>query len=171
MVPITIKDMRKEDIDEILEIEKVSFPSPWTREAFLTELKERNSSCFLVAKNEGRIVGYAGFWLIIPACSFLPEAGGDEAHITNLAVHPEYRKKKIGEGLIRSLLKLAVSKGAKRATLEVRPSNIAAQNLYKKFGFKVGGIQKGYYSDTGGDALIMRNRNLTAHLFSHKEIL
>ncbi len=149
LVPITIEDMKREDIDEILEIERASFPSPWSGEAFLTELKERDSSCFLVAKSEGRVVGYAGFWLIF-----------DEAHITNLAVHPEYRKKKIGERLIRFLLKLAVSKGAKRATLEVRPSNLAAQNLYKKFGFEVGGIQKGYYNDTGEDALIMWNKNL-----------
>ncbi len=153
LIPITIEDMRKEDIDEILEIERTSFPSPWTREAFLAELKERDSSCFLVAKSEGRVVGYAGFWITF-----------DEAHITNLAVHPEYRKKKIGERLIRFLLKLAVSKGAERATLEVRPSNSPAQNLYKKFGFEVGGIQKGYYSDTGEDALIMRNNNLTPSL-------
>ena len=112
-------------------------------------------------------MGYAGFWLIIPARSCLAPArrsfgaGGDEAHITNLAVHPEYRKKKIGERLIRFLLKLAVSRGIKRATLEVRPSNLAAQNLYKKFGFEVGGIKKGYYSDTGEDALIMWNKNLS----------
>lgn len=150
MIPITIEDMRTEDIDPILEIEKVSFPSPWTRETFLTELKEKNSSHFLVAKSEGRVVGYAGFWLIF-----------NEAHITNLAVHPGYRKKKIGERLIRLLLKLAVSKGAKRATLEVRPSNLTAQNLYKKFSFEIGGIQKGYYSDTGEDALVMWNNNLT----------
>ncbi len=150
IIPITIEDMKKEDIDEILEIEKVSFPSPWTREAFLIELKEKNFSCFLVAKSENRVVGYAGFWLAF-----------DEAHVTNLAIHPEYRRKKIGERLIRFLLKLAVSKGAKRATLEVRPSNIAAQNLYKKFGFEVGSIQKGYYSDTGEDALVMWNKNLT----------
>ena len=161
MIPITIKDMRKEDIDEILEIEKVSFPSPWSREAFLTELKERDSSHFLVAKSEGRVVGYAGFWLIIPARSCRTEAGGDEAHITNLAVHPSYRRKKIGERLIRFLLKLAISKGAKRATLEVRPSNLAAQNLYQKFGFEIKGVQKGYYNDTGEDALIMWNKNLT----------
>lgn len=147
IIPIIIEDMRKEDIDEILEIEKASFPSPWTRKAFLTELKERDSSHFLVAKSEGRVVGYAGFWLVF-----------DEAHITNLAVHSDYRRKKIGERLIRFLLKLAVSKGAKKATLEVRPSNIAAQNLYKKFGFEMEGIQKGYYSDTGEDALIMTAR-------------
>lgn len=150
IIPIVIEDMRKEDIDEILEIEKTSFPSPWTREAFLAELREKDSSCFLVAKSEGKVVGYAGFWLIF-----------DEAHITSLAVHPEYRRKKIGEKLIRFLLKLAVSKGAKRATLEVRPSNLAAQNLYRKFDFEIGGIQKGYYSDTGEDALIMWNKNLT----------
>ena len=149
MIPIAIEDMRKEDIDEILEIEKTSFPSPWTREAFLTELEERDSSHFLVAKSEGRVVGYAGFWLAF-----------NEAHITNLAVHLECRRKKIGERLIRFLLKLAISKGAKRATLEVRPSNIAAQNLYQKFGFEIKGVQKGYYNDTGEDALIMWNRNL-----------
>ncbi len=150
IIPIVIEDIKREDIDELLEIERASFPSPWTREAFLTELKERSSSCFLVAKSEGRVVGYAGFWLIF-----------DEAHITNLAVHPGYRKKKIGERLIRFLLKLAVSKGAKRATLEVRPSSLAAQNLYKKFDFEIRSIQKGYYSDTGEDALIMWNNNLT----------
>lgn len=150
MIPITIEDMRKEDIDQILEIEELSFPSPWSREAFLTELGQRDSSRFLVAKSEGKVVGYAGFWLIF-----------DEAHITNLAVHPDYRKRKIGERLIRFLLKLAVSKGAKEATLEVRPSNLAAQSLYKKFGFEVRGIRRGYYSDTGEDALIMGKKNLT----------
>ena len=74
LISITIEDMKREDIDEILEIEKVSFSSHWSREAFLTELKERDSSHFLVAKSKGRVAGYAGFWLIIPARSCLAPA-------------------------------------------------------------------------------------------------
>jgi ribosomal-protein-alanine N-acetyltransferase len=90
------------------------------------------------------VVGYGGMWFII-----------DEAHVTNIAVHPDYRQRKIGEMIVQEMIKTAKENGINGMTLEVRVSNTAAINLYKKLGFVDYGIRKGYYADTGEDALIM----------------
>jgi ribosomal-protein-alanine N-acetyltransferase len=92
------------------------------------------------------IVGYGGMWIII-----------DEAHITNIAVEPAYRGKKLGEQILKGLMELAKLKRVARMTLEVRVSNDDAQKLYKRIGFKPAGIRPGYYIDTNEDALIMWN--------------
>ncbi|MFP3471371.1 ribosomal protein S18-alanine N-acetyltransferase, partial [Micrococcus sp. SIMBA_144] len=90
------------------------------------------------------VAGYCGVWVII-----------DEAHITNIALHPEYRGLKLGEALLNKAIHFAKSRGALKITLEVRVSNIVAQNLYRKFGFEEGGIRKNYYTDNQEDALVM----------------
>ncbi|WAA11342.1 ribosomal protein S18-alanine N-acetyltransferase [Fervidibacillus albus] len=133
-----------DDIDAIYQIEKSSFSSPWTKEAFIRELTMNPYAIYIGAELDGKMVAYGGVWVII-----------DEAHITNIAVLPEFRGKKIGEKLLMKMLETVMVKGAKRATLEVRVSNIVAQNLYRKFGFVNGGIRKGYYSDNQEDALVM----------------
>jgi len=126
-----------------MEIELRSFPTPWSEWAFRRELKSKNAH-LLVAKIGREVVGYLDIWIVL-----------DEAHITNIAVAPEHRRKGIGEKLMRHALEMAKSKGVRKVTLEVRQGNIPAQNLYRKFGFKLLGVRKEYYTDTGEDALIM----------------
>src|SRR5581483_4411283 len=116
--PVSIEPMRRTDLDAVHRIDKRCFPTPWLPSAYLTELSNR-SACYLVARIGQEIVGYGGQWVIM-----------DEAHITTLAVDPNYRGRKIGERLLLALMEEAVLEGASRATLEVREGNRAAQNLY-----------------------------------------
>lgn len=99
-----------------------------------------------MAKIDDKVVGYVGIWFIV-----------DEGHITNVAVHSDYRGQKIGDKLVEGLVKMSKENKIVSMTLEVRTSNIVAQNLYKKYGFKIGGIRKEYYSDNKEDAIIMWN--------------
>lgn len=143
MPQLVIEPMRAEDIPEIMEIERMCFRTPWHENAFYNELYHQ-PACYLVAKVNERVAGYAGMWVIT-----------DEAHITTLAVHPHYRRQHIGEKLLLALLERVLARRARYATLEVRESNIAAQRLYAKYGFHTVAIRKGYYTDTGENALIM----------------
>jgi len=144
MVFITIFPMKEEDINQVLEIENLSFLDPWTRRMYLAEVRERNDSYFIVAKCGDRIIGYGGFWLVV-----------DEAHLVTIAVHPDFRRQGIGRQIMQYLLHLAKQLGAKRATLEVRESNVVAQEFYSKFGFISVAFRKKYYPDTKEDAVIM----------------
>lgn len=141
---VELKNMSFEDIDGVCEIEKLSFATPWSRESFESELYQNNLARYIVAKLNGKVAAYGGMWIVL-----------DEAHITNIAVHPDYRGQKIGEKLVRALLRTAAENKAARITLEVRASNDAARKLYKKLGFIDSGIRKGYYADSGEDAVIM----------------
>ncbi|GGK26747.1 ribosomal-protein-alanine acetyltransferase [Caldalkalibacillus thermarum] len=141
---IQIRLMDLADIKQVLEVEQVSFRTPWTEEAFYNELTNNRFAYYMVAETENRVIGYCGVWVIV-----------DEAHITNIAVHPDFRGRKVGERLLRSMMLLARLKGALKITLEVRVSNHVAQNLYRKLGFKITGQRKGYYTDNQEDALIM----------------
>lgn len=136
--------MREEDIDQILKIEELSFATPWTRQSFENELNLNQFAVYLVLEKDGQIVGYCGMWLIV-----------DEAHITNIAVLPEFRGQKLGEAILRMIIEVAKKRGAKSMTLEVRVSNTVAQSLYRKLGFMNGGIRKNYYTDNYEDALVM----------------
>jgi [ribosomal protein S18]-alanine N-acetyltransferase len=146
----SIVAMKIEDIDEVLVIEALSFATPWSREAFTMEICDNRCARYLVAKGT-KVLGYVGMWIIM-----------DEGHITNIAVHPDYRGNKIGEALLKAIIKLASSIGITQMTLEVRKSNKIAQNLYLKLGFEVCGIRKKYYSNNKEDALIMWNHNINA---------
>ncbi|HQJ36406.1 MAG TPA: ribosomal protein S18-alanine N-acetyltransferase [Clostridia bacterium] len=137
--------MSLDDIDQVVEIENLSFTSPWSRESFESELKN-NLARYIVARVNGKVAAYGGMWIIL-----------DEAHITNIAVHPEFRERKIGEKLVKEMLRTAKENKAEHITLEVRASNDAARKLYEKLGFKDSGTRKGYYADTGEDAVIMWN--------------
>src|SRR5664280_74287 len=103
----------------------------------------------MVAVIGAAIVGYGGIWLMV-----------DEAHVTTFAVHPQYRRRRIGERLLIALLDLALARGAREATLEVRLSNLPARRLYEKYGFRPVGIRPRYYSDDHEDALIMTTEPL-----------
>jgi ribosomal-protein-alanine N-acetyltransferase len=136
--------MKEEDIDQILTIEELSFATPWTKQSFENELHLNQFAVYLVLEKDGQIVGYCGMWLIV-----------DEAHITNIAVLPEFRGQKLGEAILRMIMEVAKKRGAKSMTLEVRVSNTVAQSLYRKLGFMNGGIRKNYYTDNYEDALVM----------------
>lgn len=140
------------DLAEVLAIEKVVDPSPWAEPSFRNEIETNNLAHYFTARYESKIVGYAGFWLVI-----------DEAHITKVTTHPDFRRRSIGQQMLRHLLMVAVQKGATRATLELRVSNEAARNLYEKFGFTAAGIRKNYYLDNLEDATIMWSENLSAY--------
>lgn len=139
-----IREASIEDIDFIYEIEKNSFQTPWSKESFENELNNNKFAYYYVLELEHKIVGYAGMWVIL-----------DEAHITNIAIIPFARGKKLGEILLRYLMEMAKSVGADKMTLEVRASNYIAQGLYNKLNFKKAGIRKNYYADTVEDAVIM----------------
>lgn len=136
--------MREEDIDQILEVEHASFTTPWSREAFYNEIHNNKFAVYIVIEADGKVVGYCGAWIVI-----------DEAHVTNIAILPDYRGMKLGEGLLRKMMLKAISMGARSMTLEVRVTNYIAQSLYKKLGFQEGGLRKNYYSDNHEDARVM----------------
>ncbi|MGZ4032438.1 MAG: ribosomal protein S18-alanine N-acetyltransferase [Tumebacillaceae bacterium] len=141
---LTFRRMLLEDLDRIMEIEHHSFTLPWSREAFVAELTQNHFAKYLVAIHEGVVVGYAGVWVIL-----------DEGHVTNIAIHPDARGKKLGEALMRELMATAIANGAERMTLEARVSNFVAIRMYEKLGFASAGIRKGYYTDNNEDAIIM----------------
>ncbi|KPV56276.1 alanine acetyltransferase [Paenibacillus sp. A3] len=138
------RTMHTDDIPVICEIEQESFATPWTAGAFYNELTSNNFAKYLVLEYEGEIAGYGGMWLIM-----------EEAHVTNIAIREKYRGRKLGERLLVEMQQTAVFYGALRMTLEVRPSNLIAQRLYEKMGFRSVGIRRGYYTDNKEDAIIM----------------
>ncbi|RIV17144.1 ribosomal-protein-alanine N-acetyltransferase [Alicyclobacillaceae bacterium I2511] len=141
---VSMRNMRLQDVDFVLRVERRSFSAPWSRQAFTTELVDNQFARYWVLEYHGRIIGYAGVWLIV-----------DEGHITNIAIDPEFRGRRLGERLMRGLLAQCLANGMKRVTLEVRVTNGVAQNLYRKLGFVDSGVRKGYYTDNREDALIM----------------
>ncbi len=142
--PVVIDDMTLDDIEGVQEVERSSFPVPWPANAFRHELAQNKNARYVVAREGETIVGYAGLWLMV-----------DEAHITTFAVLPEHRRRRIGERLLQRLFDVADEMGAEWLTLEVRVSNIGAQALYEKYGFRRAGVRRRYYSDNNEDALIM----------------
>lgn len=139
----TIRRMTDADVDGVAAVEAATFPTPWSRDAFASEMKNV-AARYLVAEKDGRVIGYAGAWIIL-----------DESHITNIAVLKEARGQGIGRALTHGLLQYLSNLGAAYATLEVRKANEVAQNLYKSLGFIKLGVRKRYYEDNGEDALIM----------------
>ena len=141
---VTFRRMGLEDLDQIMIIEHESFTIPWSKEAFYNELTKNQHALYTVAVIGDQVVGYCGVWLVL-----------DEAHITNIAVLPQFSGKKLGESLMRNVIETIKERGARTMTLEVRVSNTIAQSLYRKFGFQAGGLRKGYYSDNQEDGLVM----------------
>jgi len=141
--------LKEADIEEVMEIEKASFPTPWTRGMFMEEVSRKDFSFFIIARLKDGIAGYGGFWLVL-----------DEAHLGNLAVTPRLRRRGIGERILKELIEMGKSKGVNLMTLEVRESNEKARALYEKMKFKLVAIRKGYYSDTKEDAYLYINDKL-----------
>jgi ribosomal-protein-alanine N-acetyltransferase len=144
MAEMIIRQANINDAKDIHEIERLCFAEPWSLDSVVHELSNNPRAFYIAAELDGQVVGYAGLWWML-----------DEGHITNVAVRPGFRNRKIGEGIINVLIDFTVQEGIKHHTLEVRKSNEPAINLYTKFGFEVEGVRKGYYQDNGEDALIM----------------
>ncbi|MDQ7844298.1 MAG: ribosomal protein S18-alanine N-acetyltransferase [Armatimonadota bacterium] len=157
MTRVQLRPMTVDDIPRVLEIERQSFRTPWPSDAYFHELKENRLAAYIVAKVDDRLVGYAGMWVIL-----------DEAHITTIAVEPALRGQKVGERLLVGLIDAALERGARWMTLEVRKSNLTAQNLYRKYGFREIGTRKGYYSDNREDAIVMWTGNLREREFQER---
>jgi ribosomal-protein-alanine N-acetyltransferase len=135
--------MERTDLDVILEIEKVSFPAPWTRDMFLEEMSNR-SARLVVFTEDKRIVGYMCFWEVL-----------DEGHLMNIAVHPDRRGRGYGKHMMDRLQMLCLKDGLKRIILDVGRRNLPARRLYKKCGFNSIGFRKNYYSSINDDAVVM----------------
>ncbi|WP_366922914.1 ribosomal protein S18-alanine N-acetyltransferase [Metallumcola ferriviriculae] len=136
--------MELRHLPQVLEIEKHSFPTPWSKRAFEGEIRHNRFAHYYVCLLEKKVAGYAGMWLIL-----------DEAHITNIAVAREFRGLDFGKRMLLFLMQQTLLHGADKMTLEVRPSNLTARELYKGMGFAEAGVRKGYYTDNNEDAIIM----------------
>jgi ribosomal-protein-alanine N-acetyltransferase len=150
---ISIRPMTLEDLPTVLQIDRMSFPTPWSERSYRFELQENPAAQLLVAdlvdEHTESVIGYVGFWLI-----------ADEVHISTLAVHPDHRRQGVGEQLLLATLNYAIRSKADIATLEVRASNQAAIDLYQKHGFKIVGRRSKYYHDNNEDALLMTMKDL-----------
>lgn len=144
MSKLIVREAEIKDISRMAELDRQCFAMPWSEEDFRKEIEENPRAFYIVAEADEQVVGYAGLW-VIP----------DEGHITNVAVCPLHRGKKIGTAIISTLIETCELSGIKEFTLEVRKSNVAAIKLYENHGFKEAGLRKGYYLDNGEDALIM----------------
>ena len=140
------QSLTTDNLTELLELDKACFDGLWTMEGYLRELESPNSHFLGLFSpfNHSELLGMGCFWSIL-----------EEAHITILAVHPQYHGQGLGKALLYSLLQTAADLGLERATLEVRDSNYVAISLYQKFGFKTAGKRRGYYKDNNEDALIL----------------
>ncbi len=193
-----VEPMNPEDIPEVMAIEHVAFSAPWSARAYDYELHYNEMAHYFVARpaditrsaantakpaggtgkqrhslwerligqdkksisptdGHAPVVGYGGLWLMV-----------DEAHISTIASHPEWRGRGIGELLLFAMIDNAIEIGAHLVTLEVRVSNATAQGLYRKYGFLVAGTRVGYYSDNGEDAYIMTTPPITTAEYSAK---
>lgn len=144
LIPIDLTRMRRRHLRRVLAIEGQVYPRPWSASLFLSELTQRATRSYLVARHRGDVVGYAGMMFT-----------GFEAHVTNIAVDPRWHGQKVGSRLLIALITEAIARGCHRISLEVRVSNRGAQAMYHKFGFEATGVRRGYYIETNEDALIM----------------
>lgn len=168
----TLRYMRLDDISQVVIVDSLSFPSPWSPASYAFEIANNATSHMIVLEGQRRapsvgwrrvwqrlggppeppvIAGYAGMWNI-----------GGEAHVSTIAVHPEWRGHGLGEALLNGLLTRAIALSAEYSVLEVRVSNQSAQGLYRKYGYEIVGDRKGYYRDNNEDAYLMHLSALDA---------
>ncbi|HEX5366373.1 MAG TPA: ribosomal protein S18-alanine N-acetyltransferase [Acidimicrobiales bacterium] len=141
---VRIQPMRRRHLRGVLRIEQQVYPRPWTFGLFLSEIGQRATRLYLVARVAGETVGYTGMFRAV-----------DEGHVTTVAVDPAWHRHGIASRMLLVLARGAVERGCASLTLEVRMSNSGAQALYRRFGFAPAGVRKGYYPETGEDALVM----------------
>ena len=155
---ISITPLTKADIDEVDEIACKAYGAHhWSKDSFYSELQNKLAQYYIARLEDNTIAGFAGYWCII-----------DEAHITTIAVAPEFFRRHIGEALLKAMLEDCYSKKVKYLTLEVRESNMPAISMYQKYGFQSFGVRKGYYQDNNESALIMWTENIFWDKFKNK---
>ncbi len=138
--------LKREYVDSLYALECLCFTVPWTKTAFVNDVTNENACYVLLIENDA-LIGYGAFW-----------QAADSADITNVAVHPDYRKRGLGKQILEKLLCDAAARGVRQMYLEVRKSNMAAQALYTTCGFVSVGERKNYYTDNGEDAVIMEKQ-------------
>jgi ribosomal-protein-alanine N-acetyltransferase len=141
---LEIVRMRRRHLRGVMAIERRVYPRPWSPSLFLSEIGDEHTRAYFVGRVDRRIVTYGGL-----ICY------GDEAHITTIAVDPEFHRRKIGTRMLYELMRTAIDMGATATSLEVRVSNWNAQRLYSDFGFRPVGVRKNYYQEVNEDALVM----------------
>jgi ribosomal-protein-alanine N-acetyltransferase len=141
---VHIVSMRRRHLRSVLRIEQQVYPKPWSHSLFVSELALRSTRAYVVAKVGRDIVGYAGLMMSL-----------NDGHVTTIAVEPSLHRHGIGTRLLLALAREGIARGATALTLEARLSNKPAQEMYRRFGFVPVGVRKGYYADTGEDALVM----------------
>jgi len=146
--------MQPQHLNEVMEIENQSFPAPWRKTAFASHLEHPEYARYLVALANQKVVGYVGLFY-----------GGGQGQITNLAVDPKYRQQGVGTRLLLGVIELAKQLKLVNLSLEVRVTNEAAQNLYRKFNFILVGRRKNYYLETGEDAYVMCIFNINSRTY------
>jgi ribosomal-protein-alanine N-acetyltransferase len=145
-----IRKMTLEDIPVVVQLDQISFSLPWPERSFRFELTDNPASRCWVAEVEGRVVGMVVGWLLV-----------DEMHIATIATHPDHRRRGVASKLLIHILMQAMGEGAHSSFLEVRESNAAAQELYRRFGYEVTGRRKRYYRDNDEDAILMNLSSLS----------
>ena len=139
-----IRRMTVEDVPAVAKLDQLAFTLPWTDRSFHFEVTSNPASRCWVAERGGVIIGVIVAWLLV-----------DEVHIATIATHPDFRRQGIAQALLSHVLKLAAQEGAVSSFLEVRESNIAAQAMYRKFGYEESGRRSRYYKDNNEDAILM----------------
>ena len=144
ILEVDITAMRRRHLPAVLRIEGKVYPRPWSAGLFLSELAQKGSRAYFVARHQGKVVGYAGVMIL-----------GDEGHVTNIAVDPAFHRNYVGMRLLLALVEASRERKVRSMTLEVRRANSGAQVMYRMFGFQTVGVRRGYYVETGEDAYIM----------------
>ena len=141
---VELTPMRRRHLRQVLRIESQVYPRPWSAALFLQEMTRKTDRAYLVARFDGQVIGYGGVMLAPP-----------EAHITTIAVDPAWHRNHVGTKLMLGLIDAGMARGARSVSLEVRKSNLGAQQMYERFGFRPVGVRRGYYVETGEDAIVM----------------
>lgn len=144
-----IRRMTVEDVPAVTQLDQLAFTLPWTERSFHFEVTSNPASRCWVVEQDGRLAGVVVAWLLV-----------DEVHIATIATHPDFRRQGIAQALLAHVLKLGAEEGAVSSFLEVRASNVAAQAMYRKFGYEETGRRPRYYKDNGEDAILMTLENL-----------
>ena len=147
---ITIEKITQNDVEEVFNIESLIHPEHhWSKDSFYNEIANNLARYFCVKNQDNKILSFIGFWVIL-----------EEAHITTLGTHPDFRNKHLAQALLIQCIETCYKEEVKYITLEVRESNVPAIRLYEKFGFSSIGMRKNYYQDNGENAIIMFTQNI-----------
>ncbi|HET9905574.1 MAG TPA: ribosomal protein S18-alanine N-acetyltransferase [Anaerolineales bacterium] len=155
---LLIRKMTLDDLDQVTAIDRVSFSLPWPERSFRFDLTDNPASRCWVAELDGKVVGMIVSWLIV-----------DEVHVATIATHPEYRRRGIAKRLLTHTLQHLKEEGAQSSFLEVRASNFAAQDMYRKFGYEETGLRPRYYKDNDEDAILMTLESLDVEKLEDQE--